>query len=94
MDPDGGASGILWIAGALVSPSARLAVWGAALAVDLAAPFVGFRTPLLGRSRTGEWDVEGGHFADRVQAFLIIALGESIVVTGATSSTRGCHSTS
>ena len=83
------ASGILWIAGALVSPSARLAVWGAALAVDLAAPFVGFRTPLLGRSRTGEWDIEGGHFADRVQAFLIIALGESIVVTGATASTRG-----
>ena len=83
------ASGILWIAGALVSPSARLAVWGAALAVDLAAPFVGFRTPLLGQSRTGDWDIEGGHFADRVQAFLIIALGESIVVTGATASTHG-----
>jgi low temperature requirement protein LtrA len=44
---------------------------------------------LIGRSRTGEWDVEGGHFADRVQAFLIIALGESIIVTGATASTRG-----
>ncbi|MBV9414836.1 MAG: low temperature requirement protein A, partial [Solirubrobacterales bacterium] len=31
----------------------------------------------------------GGHFAERFQAFIIIALGESIVVTGATASARG-----
>jgi low temperature requirement protein LtrA len=83
------ASGILWIAGALAAGSARLGLWAAALAVDLAAPFLGFRTPRLGRSSTADWDVEGGHFADRFQAFLIIALGESIVVTGATASARG-----
>jgi low temperature requirement protein LtrA len=83
------ASGVLWIAGTLVASSARFALWGPALAVDLIAPWVGFRTPWLGRSRTEDWDVEGGHFADRFQAFLIIALGESIVVTGATASARG-----
>ena len=83
------ASGILWIVGALVPISARFALWGPALAVDLVAPWVGFRIPWLGRSRTEDWDVEGGHFADRFQAFLIIALGESIVVTGATASARG-----
>jgi low temperature requirement protein LtrA len=83
------ASGILWIAGAFVGSSARFALWAPALGVDLTAPWVGFRTPWLGRSKTEDWDVEGGHFADRFQAFLIIALGESIVVTGATASARG-----
>jgi low temperature requirement protein LtrA len=82
-------SGVLWIAGALVSPSARLAVWGAALAVDLIAPLLGYWTPGLGRSATADYAVEGGHFAERFQAFIIIALGESIVVTGATASNAG-----
>lgn len=83
------AAGCLWIAGAFVGSSGRIALWGPALAVDLLAPLAGYRTPGLGRSRTEDWDVEGGHFADRFQAFLIIALGESIVVTGATASNRG-----
>ena len=83
------ASGTLWIAGAFAGDSDRLALWGAALAVDLLAPLAGYRTPGRGRSRTAEWDVEGGHFADRLQAFIIVALGESIVVTGATASGHG-----
>jgi low temperature requirement protein LtrA len=83
------ASGLLWLAGGLVPASQRLALWGPALAVDLLAPLVGYRTPGLGRSMTTDWDVEGGHFADRFQAFIIIALGESIVVTGATASSHG-----
>jgi low temperature requirement protein LtrA len=83
------ASATLWIAGALVSESDRAAVWGAALAVDLLAPLVGYRTPRFGRSTTADWPVRGGHFADRFQAFIIIALGESIVVTGATASGHG-----
>jgi low temperature requirement protein LtrA len=83
------AAGILWLAGGLVSTSHRVAVWVAALAVELLAPFVGYRTPGLGRSRTEDWDVEGSHFADRFQAFIIVALGEAIVLTGATASGRG-----
>lgn len=82
-------SGILWIAGSLVPGVDRFVLWGPALAVELMAPIVGYRTPWLGHSRTDDWDVEGGHFADRFQAFLIIALGESIVITGATASARG-----
>src|SRR3712207_7690182 len=31
-----------------------------------------------------EWTIEGGHFAERCQLFVIIALGESILVTGTT----------
>jgi hypothetical protein len=41
-------------------------------------------TPGLGRSRTSDWTIEGGHFAGRCQAFILIALGESIVIIGAT----------
>jgi low temperature requirement protein LtrA len=82
-------AGILWIAGALADPDARLIVWGAALAVDLLAPALGYPTPGLGRSRTRDYEVEGGHFAERCQGFVIIALGESIVVTGATAADAG-----
>ena len=32
------------------------------------------------------WDVETAHFAERFQLFMIIALGETIVLTGATTS--------
>jgi low temperature requirement protein LtrA len=52
--------------------------------VDAGGAATGFWTPWLGRSTTAEWDIEGGHFAERCQAFLLIALGESIVVIGAT----------
>jgi low temperature requirement protein LtrA len=83
------ASGVFWIAGAAAGESARPWLWGAALAIDLAAPLVGYVTPGLGRSQTTDWDVEGGHFAERFQSFVIIALGEAIVVTGATASARG-----
>jgi low temperature requirement protein LtrA len=38
----------------------------------------------LGASTVEAWAVEGGHMAERCAGFIIIALGESIVVTGAT----------
>jgi len=62
----------------------RALLWLAAVMVDLLGGAVGFYTPGLGRASTQEWDIEGGHFAERCQAFILIALGESIVVTGAT----------
>ncbi|MGH3419975.1 MAG: low temperature requirement protein A, partial [Streptosporangiaceae bacterium] len=52
--------------------------------VDLIGGLAGFYTPGLGRSRTSDWTIEGGHFAERCQAFILIALGESIVIIGAT----------
>jgi low temperature requirement protein LtrA len=78
-------SGTLALAGGLVdSVPPRALLWLAAVSVDFAGGIVGFYTPWLGRSTTQEWDIEGGHFAERCQAFILIALGESIVVTGAT----------
>ena len=83
------ASGALWIAGATLSGDSRLWLWIPALAVDLAAPLVGYWTPGRGVSHTDDYAVEGNHFAERCQAFIIIALGESIVVTGATAANAG-----
>jgi low temperature requirement protein LtrA len=77
-------SGVVWIIGGLLEGEARYALWLLALAVDYSGPVVGYYIPALGRSRTAEWTIEGGHFAERCQLFVIIALGESILVTGTT----------
>jgi low temperature requirement protein LtrA len=80
------ASGALWLAGGLAEGSTREMLWLTALIVDYLAPARGFWTPGLGRSYTGEWTIHGGHLAERCQLLVIVALGESILVTGATTS--------
>ena len=82
------ASGCVWIAGAFVGGHARKLVWLAALGVDLLADSIGFYTPGMGRTTSVEWTIAGGQFAERCQAFIIIALGESIVVIGQALSVR------
>lgn len=77
------ASGVLWIAGGLAQGSARPLLWLGAVALDYLGPAVGFRTPFLGRSASTDWNITGAHMAERFQLFIILALGESIVVTGA-----------
>ena len=76
-------SGALAVGGGFAHGSARYLLWLLAVGVDLAGGAVGFATPGLGRSRTSDWTIEGGHFAERCQAFILIALGESIVIIGA-----------
>lgn len=77
-------SALFWIAGGIAEGHARLALWAIALAIEYAAPAAGFYIPGLGRSQTTDWNVEGSHIAERCGLFIIIALGESILVTGAT----------
>ncbi|ABD08404.1 low termperature growth protein [Rhodopseudomonas palustris HaA2] len=77
-------SGVFWIAGGLLDGPARIALWMIALAIEYAGPVAGFYVPWIGASTTQDWSVEGGHMAERCALFIIIALGESIVVTGAT----------
>ena len=81
-------SGSLALAGGLVTGNARVLLWVGAVTVDLLGGTAGFYTPGLGRSRTAEWTIEGGHFAERCQAFVLIAIGESIVVIGASLAVR------
>ena len=83
------ASGALWLAGATLDGDQRLVLWIPALALELAAPAAGYWLPRRGRAATTDYDIEGGHFAERCQLFIIIALGESIVVAGATASAAG-----
>ena len=79
-------SSALALGGGFAHGQARVLLWVLAVGVDLAGGAVGFYTPGLGRSRTSDWTIEGSHFAERCQAFILIALGESIVIIGATVS--------
>jgi low temperature requirement protein LtrA len=58
-------------------------LWLAALAVDYTAPRVLYWVPGRPRLTHETWQVETSHFAERFQLFVIIALGETIVLTGA-----------
>ena len=53
-----------------------------------------FLTPKPGATPIEDWTIEGGHMAERAARFIIIALGESIVVTGATFSEAAWTATS
>lgn len=77
-------SGVFWIAGGFSEGTLRLALWAMAVAIEYSGPAMRYRCPGLGASSIRDWDVEGGHLAERCAGFIIIALGESIVVTGAT----------
>jgi low temperature requirement protein LtrA len=78
--------GALWIAGALVDGTGRYALWLAALALDYYAPLVTYWVPGRRRLPPETWNVGTEHFAERFGLFIILALGESIVITGATTS--------
>lgn len=69
--------------GALVPVPARYWIWGAAIVVDLVAASRGGATGQ-------EWDIAPAHFSERHGLFVIIAIGESLIVaaTVATDATR------
>lgn len=79
-------SGVLWIAGGVAGADTRLILWLAALAVEFLGPPLNYYVPRLGRSRSKDWDIEGAHLAERHGLFIIILLGESIIITGSTAS--------
>jgi low temperature requirement protein LtrA len=74
---------IFWIAGAFAEGEGRWAWWIAALAIDVFAPWVRFWVPRLGSSAVSDWSVDPSHIAERCGLFVIIALGESVIMTGA-----------
>ncbi len=65
----------LVLAGALVDPELRSIVWLAAIGADFAA------ATIAGRATT--WDLDPAHLSERHGLFVIIALGESLIVAGA-----------
>lgn len=78
-------SGTLWIAGGLAHDiEARMAWWAAALLIESSGPIFFYFVPGLGRSHSEDWEIAGGHMAERCALFIIIALGEGLLITGAT----------
>jgi low temperature requirement protein LtrA len=69
-------SGPMLVAGALVHGTARELIWGAAALLDLS-------TPTLLRSRLRSMHLDADHLAERFGAFVLIAIGESVVAVGA-----------
>ncbi len=73
---------VLWIAGAIADGELRLALWGIATLIDL----IGFVSahPLPGRKTdTKDFPFVGEHLIERCRLFLLIALGDTILVSGA-----------
>jgi low temperature requirement protein LtrA len=79
-------AGVFWIAGGFADGPVRTVLWLVALAIDYAGPVSSYRVPGLPPVTRAAWNVETGHFTERFQLFVILALGESIVITGATLS--------
>jgi low temperature requirement protein LtrA len=82
-------SGALWLAGSALNGDRRLLLWIPAVVIELCAPFAGYWLPGRGRAATTDYDIEGDRFSGRCEHFIIIALGESIAVTGATAAKAG-----
>ena len=77
----------LWVAGGIVDSEAlHWVLWLGALGLDLSAPLVRYWLPGVGATAMSQWQIEGAHFGERFQLFVIIALGDSIVLAGDTAS--------
>ena len=75
------ASAPLWVIGAAAEETARLWWWAAAATIDLIGTW--FAHPVPGRvlhSRNVAFDAD--HMIERCRLFLIIALGETVLITG------------
>jgi low temperature requirement protein LtrA len=77
-------SSAFWIAGGLTEGGTRLAFWSLAIAIEYLGPWVRFFVPGLGASTIANWDIDGHHMAERASLFVLIALGESLIITGST----------
>lgn len=82
-------SGCFWILGGIVEGEARVALWLVALAIDYGIPRLSFRLPFAKPLSIEAWEIGSAHFTERFQGFTIIALGESVVLTGATAAGLG-----
>ncbi|MFC0505571.1 low temperature requirement protein A [Micromonospora costi] len=71
-----------WVAGALVSGTARLALWALAVVVDLGSARIGWPTPRLGRTELASQIFTGLHLSERHREIFVIALGELVLTVG------------
>jgi low temperature requirement protein LtrA len=75
-----GISGIAWIAGTFAMGAARGALWVVALTIDYVAGGLRYPTPRIGRVPLDQYDKAREHLGERYQQFVILALGDLILV--------------
>ncbi|MBG6218963.1 low temperature requirement protein LtrA [Arthrobacter sp. CAN_A6] len=75
-------SAVFWILGGVLPPEERLYLWAVAITVDMLAPLIRFGLPVLGATPPMVWAISGEYMAERTGLFIILVLGESIIVTG------------
>lgn len=73
---------VFWIAGALVPAHWQLVFWICAVAIEYGGGALGFRLPGVRTSEVESWELSGAHLSERASLFVIIAIGESLLVTG------------
>lgn len=73
-------SGVAWLAGALVNERLRAMLWTLALLVDYVSAGFRYPVPWLGRVPLDQYGKAGEHLGERYQQFMILALGDLILV--------------
>ncbi|GAA5195612.1 low temperature requirement protein A [Rugosimonospora acidiphila] len=73
-------STVPWIIGGFAHDSARALLWGFALAIDLVFNALRYPTPWLGRVLSQQYEAATEHLGERYQQFMILALGDMILV--------------
>lgn len=73
-------SGVFWIVGAMLPDAPRWTLWAVAVTIDYVAAAARYPTPLLGRVPVGQYEKTTEHLGERYQQFVILALGDIILV--------------
>ncbi|MEH1165189.1 low temperature requirement protein A [Micromonospora sp. CPCC 205539] len=73
-------SGVFWIVGGVLPGGAHYALWSVALVIDYLASAARYPTPRLGRVPIEQYERTTGHLGERYQQFIILALGDIILV--------------
>lgn len=72
-------SGVFWITGA-VSGTVNWTLWTIAITIDLLSAAARYPTPWLGRVPVDQYERTTAHLGERYQQFIILALGDIILV--------------
>ncbi|MGW4461073.1 low temperature requirement protein A [Micromonospora sp. NPDC004704] len=73
-------SGALWVGGIFVEGWDRFGLWALAITIDYVSAALRYPTPLIGRVPLKQYDKASGHLGERYQQFLILALGDLLLV--------------
>ncbi|MGC5307913.1 low temperature requirement protein A [Micromonospora zamorensis] len=72
-------SGVFWVTGA-VSGTVNWGLWTIAITIDLISAAARYPTPRVGRVPLDQYERTTGHLGERYQQFIILALGDIILV--------------